>query len=581
MGNYASKDGHAPAVGAHVDKFHTPPSSPVGSSLSGMCQPSVPAQGHQDGGPVGEAKVGRREATILSRKSLQSKIQECAITSSTGKEFNTRGLPESGRTNLDGTSKTSSIQETCSSPTCPSERTWLEKDSGLDQSLGEVSGAGREPVDEGTPTLRTLLDEYRATLALSSENGGPWNPADLVQHLLKERGKLAAEVQDLQDVMKAERDEWLQFQSDLQVAVAVADRLRMEAEEELSVLREAHQNAEQRLAAAQQKQEETDRELEAVRMRLQEACRKLCSLEEEQQKDSPRVSDETAAARGGGVMGIRTTGGGGWEQCEGTDRGRVLVKRTRGEEPIAKEWGVEGRGVAEGYLRRVAAEEKRKEESRAGRESRKIQTVNERSRSLSRLPPSLDTPSVMNGTSQTASATGSFNKSQQMAKERRPEVAVEQQDSTSGLGTGKQEITVPGQHSITTDVPPTISSKIWPQDGFSKLLRRHGGSKRNSLLRWCQSRTQGYKNIDITNFSSSWADGLALCALFHTYLPSHIPFSSLKPERKRENLELAFRTGQTVGIAASLMVDEMLKEDGPDWQRVLGYVESIYRHFEM
>ena len=28
-------------------------------------------------------------------------------------------------------------------------------------------------------------------------------------------------------------------------------------------------------------------------------------------------------------------------------------------------------------------------------------------------------------------------------------------------------------------------------------------------------------------------------------------------------------------------VDEMLRVDGPDWQRVLGYVESIYRHFEM
>lgn len=32
-----------------------------------------------------------------------------------------------------------------------------------------------------------------------------------------------------------------------------------------------------------------------------------------------------------------------------------------------------------------------------------------------------------------------------------------------------------------------------PQDGFSALLRRHGGSRRNSLLRWCQSRTQGYE----------------------------------------------------------------------------------------
>ena len=27
--------------------------------------------------------------------------------------------------------------------------------------------------------------------------------------------------------------------------------------------------------------------------------------------------------------------------------------------------------------------------------------------------------------------------------------------------------------------------------------------------------------------------------------------------------------------------DEMLRAGGPDWQRVLSYVESMYRHFEM
>ncbi|GAA6097659.1 cytospin-A isoform X1, partial [Tachysurus ichikawai] len=120
-----------------------------------------------------------------------------------------------------------------------------------------------------------------------------------------------------------------------------------------------------------------------------------------------------------------------------------------------------------------------------------------------------------------------------------------------------------------------------PQEDFSKLLRRHGGSKRNSLLRWCQNRTSGYKNIEITNFSSSWMDGLAFCAVYHSYLPSNIPYDTLRPDNKKENLLLAFQTGESVGITASLTADEMLKSEGPDWQRVLGYVESIYSHFEM
>lgn len=40
------------------------------------------------------------------------------------------------------------------------------------------------------------------------------------------------------------------------------------------------------------------------------------------------------------------------------------------------------------------------------------------------------------------------------------------------------------------------------------------------------------QNIDITNFSSSWVDGLAFCAVYHSYLPSHIPYSRLSPDDK-------------------------------------------------
>nr|XP_029131797.1 cytospin-A-like [Labrus bergylta] len=91
----------------------------------------------------------------------------------------------------------------------------------------------------------------------------------------------------------------------------------------------------------------------------------------------------------------------------------------------------------------------------------------------------------------------------------------------------------------------------------------------------------GYKNIEITNFSSSWEDGLAFCAVYHTFLPTRIPYDTLNLVDKKENLDLAFKTGESVGITATLTVEEMLKSDGPDWQKVLGYVENIFRHFEM
>lgn len=40
------------------------------------------------------------------------------------------------------------------------------------------------------------------------------------------------------------------------------------------------------------------------------------------------------------------------------------------------------------------------------------------------------------------------------------------------------------------------------------------------------------QNIDITNFSNSWSDGLAFCALLHTYLPAHIPYQELNSQDK-------------------------------------------------
>ncbi|KAL1402768.1 hypothetical protein pipiens_005921 [Culex pipiens pipiens] len=111
-------------------------------------------------------------------------------------------------------------------------------------------------------------------------------------------------------------------------------------------------------------------------------------------------------------------------------------------------------------------------------------------------------------------------------------------------------------------------------------LVKNGGSKRNALLKWCQNKTVGYRNIDITNFSSSWNDGLALCAIMHSYLPDRIPYDQMSPNDKRRNFSLAFAAAESVGIPTSLSIDEMCQLERPDWQLVMGYVTAIYKHFE-
>nr|XP_012593339.1 cytospin-B isoform X2 [Microcebus murinus] len=132
--------------------------------------------------------------------------------------------------------------------------------------------------------------------------------------------------------------------------------------------------------------------------------------------------------------------------------------------------------------------------------------------------------------------------------------------------------------SSARGLKPQSKLSVERRDPLAALAREYGGSKRNALLRWCQKKTEGYANIDITNFSSSWSDGLAFCALLHTYLPAHIPYQELNSQEKKRNLLLAFEAAESVGIRPSLELGEMLCTDRPDWQSVMRCVAQIYRY---
>ncbi|KAG8535653.1 hypothetical protein GDO81_028066, partial [Engystomops pustulosus] len=85
--------------------------------------------------------------------------------------------------------------------------------------------------------------------------------------------------------------------------------------------------------------------------------------------------------------------------------------------------------------------------------------------------------------------------------------------------------------SLETLLKESKATENLTEDSGS-FFRRYGGSKRGVFLRWAQDRTCGYKHVVITNFSTSWVDGMALCALLHSYLPQSIPYQQLRPLEK-------------------------------------------------
>ncbi|XP_030281730.1 F-actin-monooxygenase mical2b isoform X3 [Sparus aurata] len=112
------------------------------------------------------------------------------------------------------------------------------------------------------------------------------------------------------------------------------------------------------------------------------------------------------------------------------------------------------------------------------------------------------------------------------------------------------------------------------------LSRRESEVRPGRLLTWCQKQTQGYRGVDVTNLTSSWKNGLALCALMHRQRPEIIDYDSLNEEDVAGNNQLAFDLAEReFGIQPVTTGKEMAAEAEPDKLLMVLYLSKFYEAF--
>lgn len=111
-------------------------------------------------------------------------------------------------------------------------------------------------------------------------------------------------------------------------------------------------------------------------------------------------------------------------------------------------------------------------------------------------------------------------------------------------------------------------------------INQEGLSAKEGLLLWCQRKTACYPEVEIKDFSTSWNDGLAFCALLDIHRPDLIDFDSLDKNDHRGNMKLAFDIATNeIGIPDLLDVEDVCDVAKPDERSLMTYIAYWFHAF--
>ncbi|RMZ78664.1 hypothetical protein DV738_g3787, partial [Chaetothyriales sp. CBS 135597] len=111
-------------------------------------------------------------------------------------------------------------------------------------------------------------------------------------------------------------------------------------------------------------------------------------------------------------------------------------------------------------------------------------------------------------------------------------------------------------------------------------INEEGMTAKEGLLLWCQRKTACYEGVEVRDFSASWNDGLAFCALLDIHRPDLIDFDTLDKSDHRGNMQLAFDiASKEIGIPDLLDVEDVADVPRPDERSLMTYIAYWFHAF--
>ncbi|XP_054988523.1 nesprin-2 isoform X1 [Sorex araneus] len=125
------------------------------------------------------------------------------------------------------------------------------------------------------------------------------------------------------------------------------------------------------------------------------------------------------------------------------------------------------------------------------------------------------------------------------------------------------------------DSSPTSSP---PAKKYASVQSKWQMSAKKALLLWAQKQCGTDKSVKVTDFKSSWRNGIAFLAVIHALRPDLIDMKSVEHRSNRDNLQEAFRIAERELKIPKLLEPEDVDVVDPDEKSIMTYVAQFLQY---